>query len=92
MNAPTRPDKILKNWPAIRLENQLVFQLETELLIRLAEQRHGHPIGAWIKPALAIGLVKQSLHHSQTPFESTPVRELVSRIHSDPGKDQWVYQ
>ena len=83
---------MLKDGPAIRLQDQLVFQLEAESLIGPVEHAHGGTEGAGVKPALAIGLVKQALHDSQTPLDGSPSRGGLNGAHADPRKDQRVNQ
>ena len=83
---------MLQDWPGIRLENQLIFQLQTEILIGPMKHRQGLADGAGIKPTLAIRLSEEKFHDSQASLNGTPVGSVLLRGHPSPVEDQWIHQ
>ena len=92
MNVTICCHKPLQDRPCIRLENQLIFQLKTEIHIGLMKQPHRRSNGRRVNPALAKALTEQTLHDCESSIDRIPASLELLRRHADPTKDQWINQ
>ncbi len=92
MNVTICCHKTLQDRLCIRLENQLIFQLKTEIFIGLMKQPHRRTNRPRVSPALAKALTEQALHDCESSIDRIPASLELLRRHPHPTKDQWINQ